>query len=83
MCECCVCVCEFYFFLLVALRQICKYQKSTKKLIPRLPFARFVKEIAQDVWAGCDLRWQGAALALQEAAEYYIVVSMCMCVCVI
>ena len=33
----------------VALREICRYQKSTELLIRRLPFQRLVREIAQDL----------------------------------
>ena len=56
----------------VALREIRRYQKSTDLLIRKLPFQRVVREIAQDFKT--DLRFQGAAiLALQEAAEAYLV----------
>lgn len=58
----------------VALRNIRKYQKSTELLIRKLPFQRLVKEIAQEVCGGKDLRFQSTAvLALQEAAEAYLV----------
>ncbi|KAI9140325.1 histone-fold-containing protein [Paraphysoderma sedebokerense] len=65
----------------VALREIRQYQKSTSLLIRKLPFARLVREIAQE-FLGSDeflgsntgLRWQSSAmLALQEAAEAYLV----------
>ena len=60
----------------VALREIRKQQKSTDLLIPRLSFARVVKEIAQKM-SSTGLRFQSAALmALQEAAEAYIVALM-------
>ncbi|KAL6883638.1 hypothetical protein ACP4OV_011052 [Aristida adscensionis] len=56
----------------VALREIRKYQKSTELLIRKLPFQRLVREIAQDFKN--DLRFQShAVLALQEAAEAYLV----------
>jgi histone H3 len=56
----------------VALREIRKYQKSTELLIRKLPFQRLVREIAQDFMT--DLRFQSTAiLALQEAAEAYLV----------
>ena len=56
----------------VALREIRRYQKSTDLLIRKLPFQRLVREIAQDFKS--DLRFQGSAvLALQEAAEAYLV----------
>lgn len=55
----------------VALREIRKYQKSANLLIPKLPFQRLSREIAQSFNA--DLRFQATALAaLQEAAEAYI-----------
>eukprot|EP00798_Chlamydomonas_sp_ICE-L_P000653 gene652-biopygen392 len=56
----------------VALCEIRKYQKSTELLIRKLPFQRLVREIAQDLKT--DLRFQSSAvLALQEAAEAYLV----------
>jgi histone H3 len=56
----------------VTLREIRKYQQSTELLIRTLPFQRLVREIAQDFKT--DLRFQSAAiLALQEAAEAYMV----------
>ena len=56
----------------VALRQICKYQKSTELLIRKLPFQCFVREIMQGHKA--DLRFQSSALgASQEASEAYLV----------
>uniref|UniRef100_A0A803LKB4 Core Histone H2A/H2B/H3 domain-containing protein n=1 Tax=Chenopodium quinoa TaxID=63459 RepID=A0A803LKB4_CHEQI len=56
----------------VALREIRKYQKSTELLIRKLPFQRLVREIAQDFKV--ELRFQShAVLAIQEAAEAYLV----------
>jgi histone H3 len=56
----------------VALREIRRYQKSTDLLIRKLPFQRLVREIAQDYKT--DLRFQSSAvMALQEAAEAYLV----------
>nr|CAD1818801.1 unnamed protein product [Ananas comosus var. bracteatus] len=56
----------------VALREIRKYQKSTELLVRKLPFQRLVREVAQDF--KYDLRFQShAVLALQEAAEAYLV----------
>ncbi len=56
----------------MALREIRRYQKSHELLIKKLPFARLVREIAQDFKT--DLRFQGSAiLALQEASEAYLV----------
>ena len=63
----------------VALKQIRQYQKTTELLIRKLPFQRLVWEIAcdHDVIASslCDkVRLQSAAvMALQEAAEAYLV----------
>ncbi|KAL2632115.1 hypothetical protein R1flu_016801 [Riccia fluitans] len=49
-----------------------KYQKSTELLIRNLPFQRLVREISQD--SKTDLMFQSSAvLALQEAAEAYLV----------
>mmetsp|Transcript_1377 Transcript_1377/g.2434 ORF Transcript_1377/g.2434 Transcript_1377/m.2434 type:complete len:146 (-) Transcript_1377:74-511(-) len=56
----------------VALREIRKFQKSCDLLIRKLPFQRLVREIAQEYKS--DLRFQSqAVLALQEAAEAYMV----------
>ena len=56
----------------VALREIRKYQNSTELLVRKQPFQRLVREIAQDFRP--DLRFQSnALLALQEAAESYLV----------
>ncbi|KAG9284428.1 hypothetical protein G9A89_023685 [Geosiphon pyriformis] len=59
----------------VALREIRIFQKSTHLLIRKLPFARVVREIAQEfVTESLELRWQSAAImALQEATEAYLV----------
>ena len=57
---------------MVALREIRRYQKTTELLIRKLPFARLVREIAQDFKT--DLRFQREAIAvLQEAGEAYLV----------
>ena len=56
----------------VALREIRRYQKSYDLLIRKLPFQRLVKEVAQSLKP--DVRFQSLALlALQEAAEDYLV----------
>ena len=56
----------------VALREIRRYQKSTELLNRKLPFQRLVRDVAQDFKT--DLRFQTTAfLALQEAAEAYLV----------
>lgn len=61
----------------VALREIRKYQRSTELLLRKLPFARLVREITQTYNSSPgegEKRWQAEALmALQEAAEYYLV----------
>ncbi|GMR58664.1 hypothetical protein PMAYCL1PPCAC_28859 [Pristionchus mayeri] len=55
-----------------AMDVIRRYQKSTELLIRKLPFQRLVREIAQDFKT--DLRFQSSAvMALQEAAEAYLV----------
>ena len=56
----------------VALREIRRFQKSTELLIRRLPFQRLVREIAQDFKGRLNFA-SGAILALQEAAEAYLV----------
>jgi histone H3 len=56
----------------VALREIRKYQKSTDLLLRKLPFQRLIREIAYNFKT--DVRFQSfAVLALQEAAEAYLV----------
>ena len=60
----------------VALREIRRYQKSTDLLIRKLPFQRFVREVAQDMnlFSKETIRWCGSALlALHESAEAYLV----------
>ena len=57
---------------MVVLCEICCYQNLTDLLIHKLPFQHLVREIAQD-WKS-DVRMQSTAmLALQEAAEAYLV----------
>ena len=56
----------------VAIREIKRYQRSTELLIKRLPFQRLVRDIAREFKS--DMRFQSSAvLALQEAAESYMV----------
>jgi len=56
----------------VALREIRRFQKSTELLLRRRPFARLVREVAQDFKS--DLRFNpDALLCLQEATESYMV----------
>ena len=55
-----------------SLRCIRRLQKSTNLLIPKLPFQRLVKEIAQEMLT--DIRFQSSAiLALQEASEQFLI----------
>ena len=57
---------------LLALRKICRYQKSVDLVIPLLPFQRLIQEITQDFKV--DLHCQsGAILTIQEAAEAFLV----------
>ncbi|KAK0538606.1 histone H3.3C [Tilletia horrida] len=57
----------------VALREIARYQRSTQKLIPTMPFLRLVRQIAADE-VHEDIRFQRSAVdALQESSEAYLV----------
>lgn len=59
-----------------ALLEIRQYQKSTKLLLRKLPFARVVREITLGIrhTDAEPLRWQAAGIqALQEAAEAFLV----------
>jgi len=57
-----------------ALMEIRRYQKNTDLLIPKLPFSRVIREVAQALGGTSDLRFQTAAImALQEAAEAFLV----------
>ena len=57
---------------LQALREIREHQKSTRLLVPKLPFQHLIREVAQNFKT--DLRFQSQAImALQEAAEVYLV----------
>eukprot|EP00804_Cyclotella_cryptica_P003869 CCRYP_015750-RA/>CCRYP_015750-RA protein AED:0.06 eAED:0.02 QI:0/-1/0/1/-1/0/1/0/139 len=56
----------------VALREICKYQKSTDLLICKLPFQCFLREVTQDFRG--DMHYTATALAAsQEASEAYLI----------
>ncbi|KAM9414725.1 histone H3-like centromeric protein A isoform 1-T2 [Salvelinus alpinus] len=56
-----------------ALLEIRKYQKSTDLLLRKGPFARLVREVCQ-TYSRDFMRWQVyALLALQEAAEAFLV----------
>ncbi|CAG9763519.1 unnamed protein product [Ceutorhynchus assimilis] len=55
-----------------ALRELRPYQNSREFLIRKLPFQRFVREVAQDLKK--VICFQAAAIgALQEASESYLV----------
>nr|QIK03900.1 centromere-specific histone H3 [Vicia ervilia] len=57
----------------VALREIRKFQKTVKLLIPYAPFVRCVKQITNQL-STLVTRWTPEALiSLQEAAEDYLV----------
>ena len=57
----------------VALREIRKYQKSVELLIRKLPFARVVREISNQL-TPVPMRWTAEALlALQESTEDFMV----------
>jgi histone H3 len=59
---------------MVAAREIRKFQKTTDLLIRKAPFQRLVQEIVEQVSRKIDLQMQSTAvLALQEAAEYFMV----------
>ncbi|KAI8470895.1 MAG: putative histone H3-1 [Monoraphidium minutum] len=56
-----------------ALKEIRKYQKNGDLLIPRAPFLRLLREVANQVADTPDLRFKLSAVeALQEAAEQYL-----------
>ena len=59
-------------YTLIAMQEICHFQKRVDLLIPLLPFQWLVHEIAQDF--RMDLHFQRSAiLALQEATESWLV----------
>lgn len=55
-----------------ALKEIRAYQNSTKLLLPKIPFKRLVREIAQKYKADIKLQ-QESFCALQQATEAYMV----------
>ena len=60
------------YYIIVALREIRQYQKSTNLLLRKAPFARLCHKITQDYKT--DVRWQAETVAsLQQASEYYLV----------
>ena len=56
----------------VALREICRYQKSVELLICKLPFQCLVHEILQGFGVGFRVT-PAMMMALQEAAKAYLV----------
>jgi histone H3 len=57
----------------VAAREIHKFQKTTDLLIRKAPFQRLIQELALK-FGKTDLQMQSTAvLALQEAAEYFMI----------
>lgn len=58
----------------LALKEIRFFQQTTRMMLPKRPFFRLVREIAETLVIDCSLRWQvGALEALQEASEAYLV----------
>ena len=57
----------------LALREIRKYQKSTELLIRKLPFQRLVREIVYEMKDKSYRFTPQGLLALQEAAESFLV----------
>ena len=58
----------------VALREIRRYQMSTELLVRKIPFQRLVREVVTSLFPNENYRFQSTALlALQEAAEDYLV----------
>merc|ERR1711946_43845 len=58
----------------VALRDIRRYQKTTDRLIRKLPFQRLCRSICREQTSAAEIRfWAPALLALQEATETHIV----------
>ena len=59
-------------YSIIAMWEICHFQKSLGLFIPLLPFQCLIREIAQDF--RMDLDFQSVAiLALQEAADSFLV----------
>eukprot|EP01053_Blabericola_migrator_P001878 Blabericola_migrator_1__1877@NODE_150_length_12827_cov_208_685893_g131_i0_p12_GENE_NODE_150_length_12827_cov_208_685893_g131_i0NODE_150_length_12827_cov_208_685893_g131_i0_p12_ORF_typecomplete_len110_score10_09Histone/PF00125_24/1_2e32TFIID_20kDa/PF03847_13/0_00099CENPT_C/PF15511_6/0_0033TAF/PF02969_17/0_014CBFD_NFYB_HMF/PF00808_23/0_033_NODE_150_length_12827_cov_208_685893_g131_i060366365 len=56
-----------------AIREIRKYQSSTDLMIPRLPFARLVREIQLQMVPNSQLRWTAESLlTVQTASEAFL-----------
>lgn len=59
----------------VALREIRRFQKSTDLLMPRLPFHKLVREVAQEMNQDKSSKMQfqlGALVSVQEATEHLL-----------
>jgi len=56
-----------------ALLEIRFYQRNTDQLLPRLPFARLVREVYSCFYRKSKRFTAEALIALQEAAEYHLV----------
>jgi histone H3 len=57
----------------VALREIPKFQKTTNLLIRKAPFQCLVRKLAQKIGKSILRKQSTAVLALQEAAEYFMI----------
>ena len=56
----------------LALREIRRFQNTTHQMIPRLPFQRLVRQIAQEHFG--TFKWKAVALeALQDGVESYLI----------
>lgn len=55
------------------MQEIRRLQNSTDLLVPRLPFARLIRQITLELAPKSDLRFTPESLlTLQTAAEYYL-----------
>jgi histone H3 len=58
----------------VALREIRRYQKSTEKLVQKLPMQRCIRELAQKASPGGEIRFNKLSLdAIHTAAEEFLI----------
>ena len=55
-----------------ALQEICRFQKSTELLIPKVPFMQLVREILQREQGDHHIQ-AGVGQALHEATEEYLI----------
>ena len=56
-----------------ALREIRRLQKTAELLVPKLPFARLIKGICNELLGGEQIRWAAEGLlAMQTATESYL-----------